>query len=457
MVLNKNKESKWFEKSLKKSVRSIYIPKEIFEKLNLKNSDTIAVRIRSNKQNFMYPVRVSKRDTPTGLSFSFNIPPKFKNLLNNDICVKIMKLEEIENYLIKFNKKVIKVKSKEFIITNWLESDNVVIWSKHTGYRTNDPIITHKVLKLNKTLLSYLGLYMTDGNKKRNYKLFASTKDIFNLAINGYRDIILNPSFSVVLNYDKFVKDKRVDSTIIKDVKSHWEKVIPNVDSIKIEISTRRLNTLKKSKARLPFGSVFIKDNRTLSGFFHVFLIKCVLKKFKDDKDALTYFFVGGALGDFYPSIRPRNKAFNWLEIATNKEEVYIWKNICTRLKFNYKEKIREGNSVLLCVHGYFNVISLLKKGLFKQYGKRREKTVNGLKNRIETYIFNAFKRSSKKTIDWKDEFLNKTNSFFIVNKGLDLVKNKLVKFNKRERKVTITNKGHIFIKDLLKLNILEE
>ena len=57
----------------------------------------------------------------------------------------------------------------------------------------------------------------------------------------------------------------------------------------------------------------------------------------------------------------------------------------------------------------------------------------------------------------WKDEFLIKTNSFFVVNKELDLVKNRLIKFNKKERKVTITNNGHIFIKDLLKLNILED
>ena len=80
---------------------------------------------------------------------------------------------------------------------------------------------------------------------------------------------------------------------------------------------------------------------------------------------------------------------------------------------------------------------------------------INGLKNRVETYIFKRFLESKKKIIEWKGEFLIKTNSFFIVNKGVDLVRNGLVEFDRKN--VLLTNEGIKFIDDLIKLNILED
>lgn len=451
----KNSESKWFEKNTNKSTNHVYVPQDIFEKLDLKHNSEISLEIKSNSQYITVPVRVYKKTTSTGISFSLDIPHNvYKDIQNSRFFVRITKLGKINTYSVKFKDDAIKIKNNQLIMTEWVNDNQIVVWQKPTGYPTPRPIITNKFLKLDYDILAYLGLYMADGNSKGYYKLFTSTKDIFDLVTKYYNKIILNPTFDTVIGYDKFNKDMRSNSTIVEEIKTHWKSVIPNIDSTKITINTRRRNAKRRSKSHVEFGSVFIKDNRMLSRIFHTFLINSILNKFKDNKEVLTYFFIGAALGDFYPSIRNRNESFNWLEIATNKQEVSVWKNICETLGYKYEEKIREGNRVLLCVYGYTNNIDLLKKGLFLQYKKRRDRMIKGLKNRVETHIFDKFRKSNDKAIEWKGEFLVKTNSFFIVNKGLDLVNNNLIKFDSNV--VSITKKGSDFINDLIELNILE-
>ena len=452
----KNLESEWFEKSTSKYLNHVYIPQTIFKELNLKHNDAVAVELKSNNFYLDFPARVGKRITNSGNSFSFCIPyHRYKDIINDKISVKITKLKKINNYTIELNENSIFIKPEQFILTEWLNKNQVVIWQKPTGYPTSRPIITAKVLELNSDMLSYLGLYMADGNTTGYYKLFTSTKDIFNLAVKGYNNIILNPVFDLNIGYDKFNKDIRSNSTIINEIKAYLGNVIPNINSVNISINTRRQNAKKRSNSHVPFGSVYIKDNRTLSRVLHHFLINCILIKFKDTKEVLTSFFIGAALGDFYPSIRNRNQSFNWLEIATNKKEVSIWKDVCKTLGFNCKEKIREGNRVMLCIHGYFNNVILLKKGLFNEYEKRRSRMIHGLKNRVETYIFQRFLKSNNNVIRWEGDFLIKTNSFFIVNKGVDLVRNGLIEFDRKN--VLLTNEGTKFIEDLVKLKILED
>ena len=80
---------------------------------------------------------------------------------------------------------------------------------------------------------------------------------------------------------------------------------------------------------------------------------------------------------------------------------------------------------------------------------------IDGLKNRVETYILQRFLKSNVKVIKWEGEFLIKTNSFFIVNKGVDLVGNGLVEFDRKN--VLLTNEGVKFIEDLVELKILED
>lgn len=452
----KNLESEWFKKNTNKSTNQIYVPQIIFNKLDLKHNDTIAVEVKSKNFHETFPVRVNKITTKSGVSFSFYLPyKKYKLIQNDNLIVRIIKLKEVNEYTIKLNTHLIFIKPDQFILTEWINQNQIVIWEKPTGYPTSRPIITGKVLDINHDILSYLGLYMADGNTIGYYKLFTSTKDIFNLAIKGYSGLIFNPVFDINIGYDKFNKDMCLNSVITKEIKAYWGDVVPNIHFVNISISTRRQNAKKRSKSHVPFGSVYIKDNRTLSRVLHTFLINSILIKFKDNKEVLTSFFIGAALGDFYPSIRNRNEAFNWLEIATNKKEVPIWKDICKTLGFSCEEKIREGNRVLLCIHGYFNNIVLLKKGLFNEYTKRRNRMIDGLKNRVETYILQRFLKSNVKVIKWEGEFLIKTNSFFIVNKGVDLVGNGLVEFDRKN--VLLTNEGVKFIEDLVELKILED
>ena len=89
------------------------------------------------------------------------------------------------------------------MITSWLDKNKAVMWKNPTGYPTNHPIIINYPLKINRDILIYLGLYFCDGNKTQYYRLYTSTKKIYNLASKCYNSLILNPNLKAGINYDK--------------------------------------------------------------------------------------------------------------------------------------------------------------------------------------------------------------------------------------------------------------
>ena len=446
----KNKESEWFEKNLTKPTKWIYIPKIVFTSIKLEEKDEIVVKVKTKDLSFFYPTRVLKRQTNSGISFTFIIPKKYRDKILGNIKFKIIKLAKLDNYQFKIGKSVKNVKFDEFVMTSWVDVDKAVLWQKKPRLRCFEPIIVKYPLKVDRELLTYLGLYYCDGNKTGGYRLYASTKEIYKFMIKCYNFLIKNPKLSTSLRYDKFNKDKRKGANIKKELKKYWDNIISNkIDETKIEISTRRLNANSRSNAHLPQGGIRIIDGRQLVRIYHISLIDKILEM---NNDLLTDFFIGGGLGDIYPSLRGRNNAFNWLEIATNKRESFVWKNICKKLNLNCNEKITDGNRVLLCINGYYSAIDLLEKGLFSHYKKRRDRCIYGLKNRTETYILKKLDKSSETSLKMEGDFIKKASALLHRQKGGDLTKYGLVRINYNV--VHLTKKGEKFINKLKKLNI---
>ena len=158
---------------------------------------------------------------------------------------------------------------------------------------------------------------------------------------------------------------------------------------------------------------------------------------------------MGGFLGDGYPSTRSKNKAFNWLEIASNKQESWVWKRICTLLDIRFISQLKKhDNGEVLRIPGYLLAVDLLDKGLFEHYEKRRKRLIDGLSKRIETYIFGLFLKYNKKEMLMKTDEIKKTASYIYPKSGSDLSSEKLIIFNKS--KLILTTEGETFLNRLL-------
>ena len=159
--------------------------------------------------------------------------------------------------------------------------------------------------------------------------------------------------------------------------------------------------------------------------------------------------------GDGYPSLRPRSRTLNWLEIGTNKSEFKIWEIVCNILNLRYKIIQKNGKGTIIRIREYYKTIKLLNNGLFSNYPKRKNKLKEGIKNRIESKILQSFTISNLYNINSINQNkIEKRNIFFSHHKGGELVKENLIKYNNEG--IFLTKKGEKLIKLMLSNNILE-
>lgn len=423
----------------------IYIPKGTCLVLGLSPQTKIAVELMVNDNNIHFPSNVILHITKTGESLSFHVPKEIKDKLPNSFDIRITKLDYLEGYNIIYQNQIKRFSTRnKFLITSWIENDKAIIWAK-----IKRPIIVNYPLLITKDLLIYLGLYFCDGNKSSAYRVYSSTREIYPLVWHYYHKLIKNENLTIKLRYDKFNQDLRRDKEIIKEIQDHWSKVIPKIQKIPIEISTRRPEAKKISNSHLKWGCAYVYDGRDLVREYHLFLFKELLSLLS--KEDLKLFLIGAGLGDMYTSLRPRNSAHNWLEIATNHLEIETWIEICRKLDLNFYPIIKEGKRAILRINGYYIVIDLLEQGLFKGYTQRKRKCIKGMKNRIETYVLYNLSHYPQ-GLEKKGKFIQKTSSLLYVQKGGDLKKFGLISIDKD--KIYLSPKGEEFINRLLKIGI---
>jgi len=448
-VMNK---SLTFQKYIDNTKRCFYLSNSIVSKLKIKKYDKVAVIIKK-KNSFIFPAIIGSYITNSGRTFSVNIPNEIRRQLQKEeYKIKIIKLDKI-NTTKKDNNTInivdITKIYKTMTATNWIYKNQIVLWNKGEKDRNYFPIITKDKIKIKEELLIYLGLYFADGTKseKAAYNLSVSTKEMFNLTVNNYKLLIKNSSLNYGIQYDNSNANKLKKEEIFDKVTKYWKKILSKNKIKRVNIKTSRPNASYVSNNHNEFGGLRFWDGRKIVLWLHKWLINKIIHS--DNKKYLLQFLKGGFLGDGYPSMRPRSKAFNWLEIASNKQESWVWKKVCNSLdiKFIAVPK-KKDNGEILKIHGYLNAVNLLNAGLFKQYEKRRKRLINGLSNRIETYLFNLFLMHNKKEINLTIRDIKKTSSYIYPKKGAELASKNLIEFNKENLK--LTNKGETFLNLLL-------
>lgn len=452
-------ESEWFKKKVPNGKRkTIYIPVHIAKSLELRNNDKVAVEIKSNGKKIIFPERINVTMTRTGLSYRFDIPNNFHSLNSKQVWIKLIKLEYIfSRSKSKFNKNLeLSQFSRDFngfSVTNWINSNHIVIWHESGNKPSRMPLIVAKNVNVTDCLAKYSGLYFAEGNKQQYFRTYATTKELGRLSIKCYDKIIKNPNLTIYVNFDRSFRDIRKDKKIKKILYDYWKDVVFPYEISKIYITNRRCKTLKDSKKRLKFGTLVLKDGRIMPRLIHNWIVQRIIRMGKSNKNILEKFFEGVVLGDGGIVIRRGRKrqALHYLEIGTNLKEVKVIEEICKILKLKYEKQIRKGKDVRIRIRSYCNMVLLLRNKFLEEDSRQRDKLIYGLKNRVETYILQVLLNNSDNSILFKGEFAKRSKSYLVVNKGELL--NNLISFDGKT--VKLTQNGQKFINYLKELKII--
>jgi len=449
-------ESEWFEKKVPKIKRIIYIPRNIVRLLSLSKNDKIAVKIKVEGKEVVFPTRVQFTMTKTGPSYRFSTPKNFKNYFNFErILMKIIKLKYINS--ISRNGKVSLselANYKNFSITTWAELNQIVIWYENEGKRPYEPVITIPEIEPSETLAKYSGLYFAEGNKQGYFRIYATTRELAKLVIKCYDEMIKNSNLKIVIKFNKAYRDRRTDDEIKETLLNYWNGCVKPYKINDIKITIRRPNILKYSNKYAEFGTLMMYDGRIIPRLLTNLLIQKIIEIGKTNKRIIEKLFEGGILGDGGITIRSgrRKRAFRYIEIGTNKKEVEVWESICKLLKLNYKKQVRKGNDIRIRINNFCDIVILLCNGFLKDFPKQRDKLIKGLKNRVETHIIQNAIISPNYSVPFVGEFAKRSSSYLVVNKG-ELILNKLINFDKQM--ITLSPKGLKFINNLKQLKII--
>ena len=365
--INPKTESEWFQKNIAVQ-EEIYVPINIAKKIEL--GDTfVAVIIKKDKSNIVFPARCRHRIKKDGNSFRINIPSEHRSTIQGQVLIKIIPLYAPSEIIVE-GTEIDLSKFSDAKITEWIDEEFIVLWDN-----TKHPLIVKRKVD-GIQIAKYLGLYYAEGGKSSHYSCTASTKDITKLMLSSYDLIISNKKYSAVICYRKLVHE---NEQIAKErIKEYWKDMDQN---IAINIHGDKTTNLWSGE----FGEYRIDDSRILSLRLHLWLIDEILRIGENSRNILEQFLIGGALGDGGVSNR-RKESFQHLFISSNKKEYKVWEKVCTLLQIPYKLRLlQDKNSAYILVYNYFAVFDLYTKGLFTEYPKRRKKLAIGLKNRVET------------------------------------------------------------------------
>jgi len=452
----KNLESEWFEKIIRKTTSCVYLPVEISTTFTIKKNDKFAVFLKKEEFNMVFPSRVSIRKINNEYYYGLRIPFEYFESIgkNKKYMVKILKLDKINNdYITKFKGNFINMPSlilrntSDFSVTKWINKNEIIIWHENIRKegRPQIPLILPKTVSLNSELAKYLGLYFADGHKTQYFRVYTPSTELANFVLATYKNLIRNSNLTLNVLFTRLNSDKRNNEVIINYLNDYWEEFV-NKKSIRILPNNTKLP--EKISKHSKVGILKIQDSRLLPLLIHKLLIEQTCNLMPQNKELALKFFEGAADGDVYVFDTP-NHSFRYFQIATNENEVKVWRKLCKILNLKCFEYKRDGTSIVMHVGDYYNACLMFSSGIFENYNKRRVRLFNSLKNRIETKIFKHL--AGKGHTDFAPKF----SRYFGINKNTDLIKYKLITIN--NNKIMLTNNGTNFLDILTKTSILEE
>lgn len=276
-----------------------------------------------------------------------------------------------------------------------LKDNKIIVFYKGKYNHNLEPYSLLRYLKLDKTFLVGLGIYLGEGARNRKPKVTNSEPLIINQAIKFFRLVGVRKT-----RLKSWIQLHERSTKSFDEVKKFWLKTTTlNKNNItKIRIKKSSGNAKIKEYGTLHLESTFILSQLLMEN-----LLKLIPKLIRElSQEQIIYFLQGTFAGEGSVSIA-KSGSVNMLQYtSTNKKERSMIKYLLEKLGLKVHEDEKYSN---LYVMGFFDIQKAMKFDLFRYHPWRKERLLIGfdkLKNsRIpglnKMRILNLLRKNKKK------------------------------------------------------------